>query len=213
MDNSSFQPCMWIWNSQSRPNTVRIIVRAAWGAGSCEWGAECLMHMCIIGLNRMKDILTSAEHFFAFVLLFGKMALSLTLTIANELLKQQQRVMILVCAADKVTSFSQGSQHVLRSCFSYFCQTNSVWSVTYLPPSICCLLIIFPKFTNVSICFFPLIGSSLQNKTSALSDFTKGTDPSTDLPIPDRCLVHSDSSSSWVFSLSRCVESPTKPQW
>lgn len=63
MDNSSFQPCMWIWNSQSRPNTDWIIARAAWGAGSCEWGAECLMHMCIIGLNRMKGVLTSAEHF------------------------------------------------------------------------------------------------------------------------------------------------------
>lgn len=43
---------------------------------------------------------------FAFVLLFGKMAVSLTFTITDELLKQQRRVTILVCAADKVTPFS-----------------------------------------------------------------------------------------------------------
>lgn len=80
--------------------------------------------------NRIKPnegrFYLSRALFFAFVLLFGKMAVSLTFTIANELLKQQRRVTILVCAADKVTAFSPGSQHVFRSCFSDFCQTNSV---------------------------------------------------------------------------------------
>lgn len=65
------------------------------------------MHMCIIGLNRMKDVLTSAEHFFAFVLLFGKMAVSLTFyNRKTNSPSNSEIVTLLVCAADKVTPFS-----------------------------------------------------------------------------------------------------------
>lgn len=132
-----------------------IIARVVWGAGSCEWGAECLMHMCIIGLNRMKDVLTSAEHF-RIPAAVSQMSFSWTFAIANGFLKQERKVTFPVCAADKVTPFIRGGQwDVFRWCFSFFCQTNSVLLVTYLPPSRSCVMC--DNIRKVDQCFLTII--------------------------------------------------------
>lgn len=110
--------------------------------------------MCIIGLNRMKDVLTSAEHF-RIPAAVSQMSVSWTFAIANRFLKQQRKVTFPVCVADKVTPFIRGGQDVFRLCFSFFCQTNSVLLVTYLPPSRSCVM--RDNIRKVDQCFLTII--------------------------------------------------------